>query len=91
MKKTQEKEGKKTLTRAEKKDAAKNLIKERKYNEAVKILLEIEQKKGEFEYNAYLMFGVYTDLDNCYRHLFDFENAYRYASKRISLLEGFKS
>lgn len=70
---------------------AKSFIKERKYREAVEILLEIENKKGEFEYNSYLMFGVYTDLDNCYRQLFDFENAYRYASKRISLLEGFKS
>ena len=70
---------------------AKHYIKERKYKEAVDNLLEIERKKNEFEYNSYLMFGVYTDLDYCYRQLFDFENAYRYASKRISLLEGFKS
>ena len=70
---------------------AKQYIKERKYQDAVALLLDIESKRNEFEYNSYLMYGVYTDLDSCYRQLFDFENAYRYASKRISLLEGFKS
>ena len=70
---------------------AKQLIKERKYSEAIELLIMIEQQKNDFEYNAYVMFGVYTDLETCYRQLFDFENAYRYASKRISLMEGFKS
>ena len=69
---------------------AKQLIKERKYNDAVTTLLEIENTRSQFEYNAYVMYGIYTDLDTCYRHLFDFESAYKYASKRISLLEGFK-
>ncbi len=70
---------------------AKQCIKERKYSDAVSLLLEIEARRNEFEYNAYLFYGVYTDLDTCYKQLFDFESAYRYASKRISLLEGFKS
>ena len=69
--------------------AAKSLIKERKYNEALKLLLEIERTKAEYEYNSYLMYGVYGDLDTCYRQLFDFENAYRFSSKRLSLMEGF--
>lgn len=68
---------------------AKQLIKERNYNDALSLLLEIEEKKSSYEHNAYLMFCVYADIENCYRQIFDFEGAYRYASKRISLLEGF--
>ena len=71
--------------------AAKMKIKERKYYEAIKLLVEIAESKSEFEYNAYLMYGVYGDLDNCYRQIFDFENAYKYSGKRISMLEGFRS
>ena len=70
---------------------AKRFIKERKYADAVRVLLEIDAKKQDYEYNSYLLYGVYTDLDICYRNLFDFENAYKYSSKRISLLEGFKA
>ena len=68
---------------------AKALIKERHYSDALKLLLEIEETKSEFEYNSYLMYGVYGDLDLCYKQLFDFENAYRFAAKRLSLMEGF--
>jgi len=71
--------------------AAKIKIRERKYYEAIELLLEILQTKSEFEYNAYLMYGVYGDLDNCYKQIFDFENAYKYIGKRLSMLEGFNS
>ena len=70
---------------------AKVLIKERKYTEAIKILSEVEQKKNEYEYNSFVMYGIYGDLELCYKKLFDFENAYRYSSKRLSLTEGFNS
>lgn len=70
--------------------SAKQLIKARKYADAIKILLDLEKTKGDYEYNSYLLYGVYTDLDQSYRQLFDFESAYKYSSKRISLLEGFK-
>ncbi len=70
---------------------AKQYIKERKYSDAVKVLLEVDAKRQDYEYNSYVLYGVYTDLDTCYRNLFDFENAYKYSSKRISLLEGFKA
>lgn len=68
---------------------AKQLIRERQYSRALELLLEIEGKKSEYEYNAYIMFGIYSDLELCYRQLFDFENAYRFASKRLSLMEAF--
>lgn len=70
---------------------AKKLIKERRYTDAIGILLQIEAHKHKFEYNIYLMFGVYADLDNCYKQICDFENAYRYSSKRLSLIEGFST
>lgn len=71
--------------------AAKIKIKERKYYDAIALLLEIAESKSLFEYNAYLMYGVYSDLDKCYKQITDFENAYKYSEKRISMLEGFNS
>jgi hypothetical protein len=70
---------------------AKAFIKERKYSEAISILSEIESRRSEYEYNSYVMYGLYADLELCYEKLFDFENAYRYSSKRLSLTEGFNS
>ena len=70
---------------------AKNFIAERKYKEAIALLSSIENLRGQGSYNAYVIFGVYTDMENCYKQLADYENAYRYASKRISLIEGFKT
>ena len=69
---------------------AKQLIRERKYNEAIPLLLNIADNKNP-DYDAYLIFGVYSDLENCYKQLYDFENAYRYSSKRLSLIESYKS
>ena len=70
---------------------AKLLMKERKYTQAVALLKEIEDKRSKYPKNAYLIFSVYSDLDTCYRQLCDFESAYKYATKRISLLEGFST
>lgn len=69
---------------------AKNAIKERKYNTAISLLNSIENVKNSNSYNAYLVLGVYNDLENCYKQLLDYENAYRYATKRLTLLEAFK-
>jgi hypothetical protein len=66
-------------------------MKERDYNAALKLLVKIENEKTPETYNAYVMFGVYSDIENCYKQLYDFENAYRYSTKRISLLEGFNT
>ena len=70
--------------------AAKDMIKQRKYDLALKYLTAIEERRGENTYNAYLIFGVYTDLEICYKQLAKYEMAYRYACKRLSLLEAFK-
>ena len=70
---------------------AKMKMRERKYYDAIQLLAEILESKSLYEYNAYLMYCVYGDLDYCYKQIYDFENAYKYATKRISMLEGFNS
>ena len=70
---------------------AKGLLKRYAYLEALELLLDIESYKSTEYYNAFVFFGVYTDLENAYKQLGDFENAYRYSSKRMSLISGFKS
>ena len=70
---------------------ARSLIKERKYANAIKILTELVDSKTEQEYNAYAIFSIYADLDNCFKQLLEFENAYRYAAKRLSMLESFNT
>jgi len=70
---------------------AKLLIKERRYQEALKLLLEAAEKSHGKGYNSFVVFGIYADLEQCYKQLYDFENAYKYSSKRLSMLEGFKS
>ncbi|MBQ7315044.1 MAG: helix-turn-helix transcriptional regulator [Clostridia bacterium] len=70
---------------------AKALMRERRYADAVLRLHRIEDTRSNEAYDAFLFFGVYTDLELCYKELYDFEKAYRYASKRMSLLESFRS
>ena len=71
--------------------SAKRLIKERKYEEAARILSSLEETRRNYPPNAYFMLLVYTDLEVCYKNLIDFERAYKYSSKRISLLGGFST
>ena len=70
---------------------AKILIKERNYKEALRLLNEAADINRAKKHNAYIMFGLYSDMELCYKQLYDFENAYIYSSKRMSMLEGFKS
>jgi hypothetical protein len=63
----------------------------RKYNEAIAILQKLEDMKGPNEYNSCVILGVYTDLEISYKEMINFEKAYRYATKRMSLLEGFRT
>lgn len=70
---------------------AKSLMRTRKYNEAIAILQKLEDMKGPNEYNSCVILGVYTDLEISYKEMINFEKAYRYATKRMSLLEGFRT
>ena len=70
---------------------AKKLMREMNYQEAVKRLLNATELSKNEDYNAFVIFGIYTDLEYCYKQLYKFENAYSYASKRMTLIEEFKS
>ncbi len=69
--------------------AAKQLIKDMKLNEALLLLKELEAEKSAKNYNSYWVLTLYTDIESCYRQLRDFESAYRYAVKRMTLTEQF--
>ena len=70
---------------------AKNLIKAKRFSDALDILLDIADNKKAYGYNAFVIFSVYTDIEYVMRELQDFEGAYRYSSKRISMLQSFNS
>ena len=70
---------------------AKEMIKNRKYSEALCELEAIDSERSAEKYNAYFVFSLYGDMETCFRQQRDFENAYKFASKRMSLLEAFKS
>ena len=69
---------------------ARGLIAQKKFKDALPILLSIEEQKGSGELGPYFLFRVYSDTEICYRELGDFENAYRYSTKRVSLLNEFR-
>ena len=70
---------------------AKGLIKNRKLHEALTVLKEIESSKSSKNYNVYVILNLYSDFENCYKELGDFENAYKYSSKRMNIIEQLKS
>ena len=69
---------------------AKSLLKKYAYLDALTILSELEEYKNT-EYNAYVFLGIYSDMEIAYRQIGDFENAYRYSTKRLSLFNGFQT
>ncbi len=71
--------------------SAKEMMKHRDYYRAIELLSQVEAKKSTANYNAYAFFAIYADLEMCYKQIGNFEKAYRYSNKRLSMLEGFKS
>ncbi|MBO5945316.1 MAG: helix-turn-helix transcriptional regulator [Clostridia bacterium] len=70
--------------------SARALMRERRYSEALYALLDAANYILSHRYNSFLIFAIYSDIEQCYKELRDFENAYKYANKRLSMLEGFK-
>ena len=70
--------------------SAKEKIKNHDYISAIKILQELAESINSKNYNSFVVFGIYSDLENCYKQIYDFENAYRYSTKRLTLIEAFK-
>ena len=61
-----------------------------RYREALDVLTGIEERKSTGEIGSFLLFRIYTDMEVCYREIGDFENAYRYSTKRLSLFSAFR-
>ena len=70
---------------------SKKLMHERNYTEAIKRLLNASELSKKEDFNAFVIFGIYTDLEYCYKQLYDYEKAYLYSTKRMTLLESFKN
>ena len=71
--------------------AARTLMKTKRYRDALPRLLALENHKGEDGASAYFLFRLYSDMEICYREEQDFERAYKYSTKRITLLSAFQS
>ena len=54
-------------------------------------MLSLIDRAYNGEYNSLLVFNLYKDIEYCYKELLDYENAYKYSTKRLSMIEGFKS
>lgn len=70
---------------------AKGLMKDRYYTEALTHLCGIEEHKGDPQITAFLLFRVYGDMETCYRENGNYEEAYRYSTKRMSMLAAFRT
>lgn len=70
--------------------AARALIARGKYNDAIAALKELEGKRAEPNFSVLVLFRLYGDLESCFKELGNFEEAYRYANKRMSLLSAFR-
>lgn len=70
---------------------ARILLKERKYSAALSELKHLEENKNDKNASAYFLFRLYSELETCYREMGHYEEAYKYASKRMTLLGAFQS
>ncbi len=70
---------------------AKRLMAKGNKADAIKALEAIEEKKAEKGFSVFVLFRVYTDLELCHKDLYNYEAAYRYSTKRMSLLSAFRA
>ena len=70
---------------------AKRLIKEYRYSDALMRMESAIENKQSQEISVLVLYRIYSDMEICYRERKDYENAYRYASKKTALLTSFYS
>lgn len=70
---------------------AKRFIHANNPTAALSVLRELEEHKSPAEYNALVIFGVYGDIEQCAKKLCDYETAYRYSQKRMTLMNNFRA
>ena len=70
---------------------AKRFIHANNPTAALSVLRELEEHKSPAEYNALVIFGIYGDIEQCAKKLCDYETAYRYSQKRMTLMNNFRA
>lgn len=70
--------------------AAKELLAAGKHKDALSALKALEDQKATPGFSVLVLFRLYGDIEACYKELYNFEEAYRYATKRLSLLAAFR-
>ena len=69
---------------------AKALLAAGKYKDALAALSELEEQRSTPGFSVLVLFRLYADIEVCHKELYNYEAAYRYASKRLSLLSAFR-
>lgn len=69
---------------------AKKLVAAGRYADALRAMELIEEKRTDKRFSLFVLFRLYGDIEHCHKSLGDFVSAYRYASKRMSLLSAFR-
>jgi len=70
---------------------AKLLMSEGRFLAAADAINNILNKQPKENISTFVKYKLYADLESCYRETNDFEGAYRYATKRLSLISRMKS
>ena len=70
---------------------AKRLMKEYRYPEALDRMGSAIENKQAQEISVLVLYRIYSDMEICYRERKDYENAYRYATKKTALLTSFNA
>lgn len=70
---------------------AKRMMSEGRYADALRALEALEIKRSEKDFSVFVLFRIYGDLELCHKELRNYEAAYRYSAKRLSLLSAFKA
>lgn len=70
--------------------SAKALLTAGKYKDALAALTALEEQKSTPGFSVLVLFRLYGDIEACHKELYNYEEAYRYASKRLSLLAAFR-
>ncbi len=70
--------------------SAKALLSAGKYKDALAALTTLEEQKSNPSFSVLVLFRLYGDIETCHKELYNYEAAYRYASKRLSLLAAFR-
>ncbi len=71
--------------------SARAWMKKGAFSDALAVLNALEDEKSESNLSSFLLFRIYSDIEVCHKELRNFEAAYRYATRRMSLLSSFRT